>query len=313
MDIGVISVRYARALIKAALGMKLEDQVYQEMQTLYTSYIDVPELRFTIDNPMLSKDKKQALLTTALGRPTGLLDPEIEVRPVLGQIDDLIHEVELRAAKNERVLVTTLTKKMAEDLTDYLAGAGIRVRYMHSDIGAIERMEIVRDLRKGEFDVLVGINLLREGLDMPEVSLVAILDADKEGFLRSETSLIQTIGRAARNAEGKVILYADAVTPSMRAAMDETERRRRKQDAFNKAHGIVPKTIVKPVHDILEISESEASNGRKRQKKLSDRERREEIAKLEKQMREASKMLEFEYAAVLRDRIIALRGEEKKK
>ena len=246
-------------------------------------------------------------------RPTGLLDPEIEVRPVLGQIDDLIHEVELRAAKNERVLVTTLTKKMAEDLTDYLAGAGIRVRYMHSDIGAIERMEIVRDLRKGEFDVLVGINLLREGLDMPEVSLVAILDADKEGFLRSETSLIQTIGRAARNAEGKVILYADAVTPSMRAAMDETERRRRKQDAFNKAHGIVPKTIVKPVHDILEISESEASNGRKRQKKLSDRERREEIAKLEKQMREASKMLEFEYAAVLRDRIIALRGEEKKK
>ena len=246
-------------------------------------------------------------------RPTGLLDPEIEVRPVLGQIDDLIHEVELRAAKNERVLVTTLTKKMAEDLTDYLAGAGIRVRYMHSDIGAIERMEIVRDLRKGEFDVLVGINLLREGLDMPEVSLVAILDADKEVFLRSETSLIQTIGRAARNAEGKVILYADAVTPSMRAAMDETERRRRKQDAFNKAHGIVPKTIVKPVHDILEISESEASNGRKRQKKLSDRERREEIAKLEKQMREASKMLEFEYAAVLRDRIIALRGEEKKK
>ena len=246
-------------------------------------------------------------------RPTGLLDPEIEVRPVLGQIDDLIHEVELRAAKNERVLVTTLTKKMAEDLTDYLAGAGIRVRYMHSDIGAIERMEIVRDLRKGEFDVLVGINLLREGLDMPEVSLVAILDADKEGFLRSETSLIQTIGRAARNAEGKVILYADAVTPSMRAAMDETERRRRKQDAFNKAHGIVPKTIVKPVHDILEISESDASNGRKRQKKLSDRERREEIAKLEKQMREASKMLEFEYAAVLRDRIIALRGEEKKK
>lgn len=235
------------------------------------------------------------------------------MRPVLGQIDDLIHEVELRAAKNERVLVTTLTKKMAEDLTDYLAGAGIRVRYMHSDIGAIERMEIVRDLRKGEFDVLVGINLLREGLDMPEVSLVAILDADKEGFLRSETSLIQTIGRAARNAEGKVILYADAVTPSMRAAMDETERRRRKQDAFNKAHGIVPKTIVKPVHDILEISESEASNGRKRQKKLSDRERREEIAKLEKQMREASKMLEFEYAAVLRDRIIALRGEEKKK
>ncbi len=243
-------------------------------------------------------------------RPTGLLDPEIEVRPVLGQIDDLIDEIHLRTKKNERVLVTTLTKRMAEDLTDYLSAAGIRVRYMHSDIGAIERMEIVRDLRKGTFDVLVGINLLREGLDMPEVSLVAILDADKEGFLRSETSLIQTIGRAARNAEGKVILYADTVTPSMRAAMDETERRRRLQDDFNKAHGIVPKTIVKPVHDILEISE-EKQGAKSRRAKLSEQERRAEIAKLEKQMREASKMLEFEYAAVLRDRIIELRGEGK--
>ena len=243
-------------------------------------------------------------------RPTGLLDPEIEVRPVLGQIDDLIDEIHLRTKKNERVLVTTLTKRMAEDLTDYLSAADIRVRYMHSDIGAIERMEIVRDLRKGTFDVLVGINLLREGLDMPEVSLVAILDADKEGFLRSETSLIQTIGRAARNAEGKVILYADTVTPSMRAAMDETERRRRLQDDFNKAHGIVPKTIVKPVHDILEISE-EKQGAKSRRAKLSEQERRAEIAKLEKQMREASKMLEFEYAAVLRDRIIELRGEGK--
>ena len=243
-------------------------------------------------------------------RPTGLLDPEIEVRPVLGQIDDLIDEIHLRTKKNERVLVTTLTKRMAEDLTDYLSAADIRVRYMHSDIGAIERMEIVRDLRKGTFDVLVGINLLREGLDMPEVSLVAILDADKEGFLRSETSLIQTIGRAARNAEGKVILYADTVTPSMRAAMDETERRRRLQDDFNKAHGIVPKTIVKPVHDILEISE-EKQGAKSRRVKLSEQERRAEIAKLEKQMREASKMLEFEYAAVLRDRIIELRGEGK--
>ena len=243
-------------------------------------------------------------------RPTGLLDPEIEVRPVLGQIDDLIDEIHLRTKKNERVLVTTLTKRMAEDLTDYLSAADIRVRYMHSDIGAIERMEIVRDLRKGTFEVLVGINLLREGLDMPEVSLVAILDADKEGFLRSETSLIQTIGRAARNAEGKVILYADTVTPSMRAAMDETERRRRLQDDFNKAHGIVPKTIVKPVHDILEISE-EKQGAKSRRAKLSEQERRAEIAKLEKQMREASKMLEFEYAAVLRDRIIELRGEGK--
>ena len=242
-------------------------------------------------------------------RPTGLLDPEIEVRPVLGQIDDLIGEIRARAAKNERVLVTTLTKKMAEDLTDYLAGAGVRVRYMHSDIGTIERMEIVRDLRRGEFDVLVGINLLREGLDMPEVSLVAILDADKEGFLRSETSLIQTIGRAARNAQGRVIMYADAVTPSMDAAIRETERRRRLQDAFNREHGIVPKTIVKPVHEILEISEPE-EHGRKRRVKLSAKERLAEIAKLEKQMKEASKMLEFEYAAVLRDRIIELRGEK---
>ena len=245
-------------------------------------------------------------------RPTGLLDPEIEVRPVLGQIDDLMHEIDVRAAKKERVLVTTLTKKMAEDLTDYLAGAGIRVRYMHSDVGTIERMEIIRDLRMGKFDVLIGINLLREGLDMPEVSLVAILDADKEGFLRSETSLIQTIGRAARNAEGRVIMYADEITPSMRAAIDETQRRRCLQDAFNREHGIVPQTIVKPVHDILEISEPEEKTGKKRRVKLTDKQRQEEIEKLEKQMREASKMLEFEYAAVLRDRIIELRGEGKK-
>ena len=242
-------------------------------------------------------------------RPTGLLDPEIEVRPVLGQIDDLIGEIRDRAGRSERVLVTTLTKKMAEDLTDYLAGAGIRVRYMHSDIGTIERMEIVRDLRAGKFDVLVGINLLREGLDMPEVSLVAILDADKEGFLRSETSMIQTIGRAARNAGGKVIMYADTITPSMRTAIDETERRRSLQRAFNEEHGIVPKTIVKPVHDILEISEPEETGRKKHRRKLTDKERAAEIEKLEKQMKEASKMLEFEYAAVLRDRIIELRGE----
>ena len=254
--------------------------------------------------------ERSAQIVEQVIRPTGLLDPEIEVRPVLGQIDDLIGEIRDRAGRSERVLVTTLTKKMAEDLTDYLAGAGIRVRYMHSDIGTIERMEIVRDLRAGKFDVLVGINLLREGLDMPEVSLVAILDADKEGFLRSETSLIQTIGRAARNAGGKVIMYADTITPSMRTAIDETERRRSLQRAFNEEHGIVPKTIVKPVHDILEISEPEETGRKKHRRKLTDKERAAEIEKLEKQMKEASKMLEFEYAAVLRDRIIELRGEK---
>ena len=244
-------------------------------------------------------------------RPTGLLDPEISVRPVEGQIDDLMDEVKARIAKNERTLVTTLTKKMAEDLSAYLTGAGIKCRYMHHDIGTIERMEIIRDLRLGEFDVLVGINLLREGLDLPEVSLVAILDADKEGFLRSETSLIQTIGRAARNAEGKVIMYADTITPSMQAAIDETERRRKKQDAFNKAHGIVPRTIKKDVRDIIELSPEQEKSGHRRDGvRMTESERREEIAKLEKKMREAAKMLEFEYAAVLRDQLIKLRGEK---
>ena len=244
-------------------------------------------------------------------RPTGLLDPEISVRPVEGQIDDLMDEIKARIAKNQRTLVTTLTKKMAEDLSAYLTGAGIRCRYMHHDIGAIERMEIIRDLRLGEFDVLVGINLLREGLDLPEVSLVAILDADKEGFLRSETSLIQTIGRAARNAEGLVIMYADTETPSMKAAITETERRRKKQDTYNKAHGIVPQTIIKSVHDIIELSpETDKAARRRDGLKMTESERREEIAKLEKKMREAAKMLEFEYAAVLRDQLIKLRGEK---
>lgn len=241
-------------------------------------------------------------------RPTGLLDPNVSVRPVKGQIDDLVGEINLRAKRNERVLVTTLTKKMAEDLTDYLTTNGIRVRYMHSDIGAMERMEIIRDLRLGKFDVLVGINLLREGLDLPEVSLVAILDADKEGFLRSETSLIQTIGRAARNADGLVIMYADTVTPSMDVAITETRRRRELQDAYNKAHGIVPKTIVKSVRDLLEIS-SDAAGTSKSEEKMSRKEREETIARLEKEMRQAAKMLEFEYAAQLRDRIIRLRGQ----
>jgi excinuclease ABC subunit B len=201
---------------------------------------------------------------------------------------------------------------MAEDLTDYLLGAGIRVRYMHSDIDTLERMEIIRDLRLGAFDVLVGINLLREGLDLPEVSLVAILDADKEGFLRSETSLIQTIGRAARNAEGRVILYADTITPSMRAAMDETQRRREIQDAYNQANGITPKTIVKSVRDLIEISHTPDTKGKKGQKALSKKEVADLIAKLEKEMKEASRRLEFEYAAILRDQIIELRGKETK-
>ena len=244
-------------------------------------------------------------------RPTGLLDPRIEVRPVEGQIDDLIGEINERTARKERVLVTTLTKKMAEDLTAYLTNAGIKVRYMHHDIDTIERMEIIRDLRLGNFDVLVGINLLREGLDLPEVSLVAILDADKEGFLRSETSLIQTIGRAARNAEGLVIMYADKITPSMRMAIDETERRRQKQDAFNQAHGIVPRTVIKSVRDTIKLSEgAEKDRDAKRAGKMTRAEREEAIKKLEREMKDASKRLEFEYAAILRDRIIELRGEK---
>ena len=212
--------------------------------------------------------------------------------------------------RKERVLVTTLTKKMAEDLTTYLQNAGIRVRYMHSDVAALERMEILRDLRMAKFDVLVGINLLREGLDLPEVSLVAILDADKEGFLRSETSLIQTIGRAARNAEGRVIMYADKITPAMRAAIDETERRRGIQDAYNKAHGIVPKTIVKDVRELIEITQAEGEAQRRDGVKMTTAEREREIAKLEKEMRAAAKQMEYEYAAVLRDRIIELRGQK---
>ncbi|MCI9351854.1 MAG: excinuclease ABC subunit UvrB [Lawsonibacter sp.] len=242
-------------------------------------------------------------------RPTGLLDPVIEVRPVEGQIDDLIGEINTRTARDERVLVTTLTKRMAEDLTAYLQGAGIKVRYMHHDIDAMERMEIIRDLRLGTFHVLVGINLLREGLDLPEVSLVAILDADKEGFLRSETSLIQTIGRAARNAEGMVVMYADTVTPSMRRAIDETERRRGIQDAFNKEHGIVPKTVIKSVRDLMSISAGEdTAEKRGEVQGLTKQQKAERIARLEKEMREAAKMLEFELAAALRDQIIELRG-----
>ena len=242
-------------------------------------------------------------------RPTGLLDPKIYVRPIEGQIDDLIGEINGKIARGQRVLVTTLTKKMAEDLSGYLQNAGIRCRYMHHDIGTIERMEIIRDLRMGEFDVLVGINLLREGLDIPEVGMVAILDADKEGFLRSETSLIQTVGRAARNAESYVIMYADTVTPSMRACIDETERRRAKQIAYNEAHGIVPQTIIKSVRDLIEISSSPEA-AKSKGVKMTERERKELIEQLESKMRKAAQMLEYEIAAQLRDEIIRLRGEK---
>ena len=243
-------------------------------------------------------------------RPTGLLDPEIFVRPIEGQIDDLIGAINEKISMGQRTLVTTLTKKMAEDLSSYLLNAGIRCRYMHHDIGTIERMEIIRDLRLGEFDVLVGINLLREGLDIPEVGLVAILDADKEGFLRSETSLIQTVGRAARNADSYVIMYADTITPSMRACIDETERRRAKQIAYNKAHGIVPKTIIKSVRDLIEISAAPESGPKAKGVKMTERERKELIQELESKMRKAAQMLEYEIAAQLRDEIIRLRGEK---
>ena len=238
-------------------------------------------------------------------RPTGLLDPLVTVKPSEGQIDDIVSEINIRTEKGERVLITTLTKKMAEDLTEYLENLGIRVRYMHYDIDTIERMQIIRDLRLGEFDVLVGINLLREGLDIPEVSLVAILDADKEGFLRSETSLVQTIGRAARNANGQVIMYADSVTPSMERAITETERRRAIQQKYNEEHGIIPKTIVKDVRDIIEIGEK--VDKEKPDSKLSRAEKEMLIKRLTAEMKQAAKMLEFEHAAYLRDRIEKLR------
>ena len=250
--------------------------------------------------------ERSAQTVEQLIRPTGLLDPEVDIRPTEGQIDDLIGEINERVKDKERVLVTTLTKKMAEDLTAYLESAGIKVKYLHHNVETIERMEIIRDLRLGTFDVLVGIDLLREGLDIPEVSLVAILDADKEGFLRSETSLIQTMGRAARNDHGKVIMYADSQTGSMQRAIDETLRRRTLQARFNEEHGIVPKTIKKDVAELLEISKDASEIKRE---KLTKAERDEMIKKLERDMREASKMLEFEYAAILRDRIIELRGQ----
>lgn len=247
-------------------------------------------------------------------RPTGLLDPQIEVRPIEGQIDDLYGEIVKRVERQERVLVTTLTKKMAEDLTDYFESMGVKVRYLHSDIDTMERMEIIRDLRKGVFDVLVGINLLREGLDIPECSLVAILDADKEGFLRSETSLIQTVGRAARNANSSVIMYGDKITPAMERTIEETQRRRGIQMAYNKAHGITPTTIKKEIRDVLEISSGvTGSRGKKRERKMDEKERLRTIEKLTAEMKNAAKNLEFEYAAMLRDKIIELQGKQESK
>ena len=248
-------------------------------------------------------------------RPTGLIDPEVEIRPIEGQVDDLMGEIKIRTQKGERVLVTTLTKKMAEDLTDYLEGNGIKVRYIHFNVDTMERMAIIRDLRLGVFDVLVGINLLREGLDIPEVSLVAILDADKEGFLRAERSLIQTIGRAARNEHGKVIMYADTVTRSMEKAISETERRSKIQDAYNKEHGIIPHTVIKGIRDVIEIGTSEErthskenTSGKAPKKKLSAKDREKLIESMTREMKDAARKLDFERAAFIRDEIKKLKG-----
>ncbi|MEE3404585.1 MAG: excinuclease ABC subunit UvrB [Acutalibacteraceae bacterium] len=270
-------------------------------------YERVHQAVFVSATPGDFEKQKSAVIAEQVIRPTGLLDPAVSVRPTEGQMDDLISEINQRTEKKQRVLVTTLTKRMAEDLTDYLTTVGIKVRYMHHDIDTVERMEIIRDLRLGEFDVLVGINLLREGLDIPEVSLVAILDADKEGFLRSERSLIQTIGRAARNAEGQVIMYADSVTDSMEKALIETERRRAIQQRYNEEHHITPKTIVKKVSDIIEIS-THKQDEKKSGKKLTRAEREKLIEQLTKEMKAAAKLLEFEHAAYLRDKIKALQG-----
>ena len=276
------------------------DEFYSKLnQTIYVSATPGP----------FEKEHSQQIVEQVI-RPTGLVDPEVIVKPVAGQIEDLLLEINQRVERKERVLVTTLTKKMAEDLTAFLDKAGVRVRYMHHDIDTIERMEIIRDLRLGEFDVLVGINLLREGLDIPEVSLVCILDADKEGFLRSETSLIQTIGRAARNAGGQVIMYADSVTGSMERALIETERRRKIQIAYNEAHGIVPQTIKKDVREILEISSKETADKPKSSKRMSRKEKDALIEKLTAEMKNAAKLLEFEHAAYLRDRIQMLKNEK---
>ena len=290
-------------------GFRLPSALDNRPLTFDEFYSHIGQAVFVSATPGPIEREKSQQIVEQLIRPTGLLDPEIDVRPTEGQIEDLLFEINERVAKKQRVLITTLTKKMAEDLTNYLKGVDVKVRYMHHDIDTIERMEIIRDLRLGEFDVLVGINLLREGLDIPEVSLVAILDADKEGFLRSESSLIQTIGRAARNAEGRVIMYADEVTGSMERAIRETNRRRALQMKFNEEHGITPKTIIKDVRGVIEISTKEEVEYKARQKsKLSKAETQQLIDKLTRQMKEAAKLLEFEHAAYLRDKINELKN-----
>ncbi len=287
-------------------GFRLPSSYDNRPMTFDEFYSKINQVVFVSATPGDFELQKSKVVAEQVIRPTGLLDPEIFVKPTNGQIDDLISEINERTKKNEKVLITTLTKKMAEDLTTYLKDVGIKVTYMHSDIDTIERMGIVRDLRTGVIDVLVGINLLREGLDIPEVSLVAILDADKEGFLRSDRSLIQTIGRAARNANGKVIMYADEITPSMKKAITETERRRKIQSKYNEEHGIVPKTIVKKVSEILEISNKDT--GSRNYKKLSTKEKDRIIRELTKEMKLAAQMLEFEHAAFLRDEIKKLKN-----
>ena len=270
----------------------------------------IDQVMFVSATPGKYEEEHELLRAEQVIRPTGLLDPEVEVRPVEGQIDDLVGEVNKEIANKHKILITTLTKRMAEDLTDYMRELGIRVRYLHSDIDTLERTEIVRDMRLDVFDVLVGINLLREGLDIPEITLVAILDADKEGFLRSETSLIQTIGRAARNAEGHVIMYADTITDSMRAALDETQRRREVQMAYNEEHGITPKTIQKAVRDLIAVSKKVAASEVQMEKdpeSMSEKELEKLIKELEKQMKKAAADLNFEAAAELRDKLIELK------
>ena len=305
---GMFGGDFARKKSLVDYGFRLPSAFDNRPLNFDEFYDRVNQVVFVSATPGDLERQKSAQIVEQVIRPTGLVDPEVIVKPVEGQIDDLMEEIRQRAGRKERVLVTTLTKKMAEDLTTFLENNGIRIRYMHHDIDTMERMEIIRDLRLGEFDVLVGINLLREGLDIPEVSLVAILDADKEGFLRSETSLVQTIGRAARNAQGQVIMYADQVTPSMERALAETNRRRAIQMAYNESHGIVPKTIIKDVREVIEITSKHSGKSDKPLKRLSRAERLKLIEEMTREMKNAAKLLEFEHAAYLRDRIQELQN-----